>query len=191
MRVIGGAARGRRLHAPPGRRIRPTLERVREALFDILGERVIGVDWLDVYAGTGSVGIEALSRGARAAIFVEADPILVRVLRKNLEATGLAERGRILPGDCREVLPELEREGARFSVVFLDPPYGAADRDPVLEWVGGSRLPGPSGRMVLQRSVRDKGSARYGSLVRGREYRYGDTVLSFYGPPPGDRREGA
>ncbi|MER3469301.1 MAG: 16S rRNA (guanine(966)-N(2))-methyltransferase RsmD, partial [Thermoflexus sp.] len=99
MRVISGSAKGRRLKSLPGAGTRPIADRVKTALFDILGASVVGARVLDLFAGTGSVGIEALSRGAAEAVFVEKDPRAVRVLRENLQRTGLADRARVVRGD--------------------------------------------------------------------------------------------
>jgi 16S rRNA (guanine(966)-N(2))-methyltransferase RsmD len=182
VRVIGGTARGRILQSPPGDRIRPTLDRVREALFNILAAEVDGTDILDGYAGSGSVGIEALSRGGRRATFVERDAVVLRCLRRNLEKCGFAAAAHIRAGDCRRLLPDLERDGEAFDLVFLDPPYADPGRDRVLRWLGKSNLLRTDGVLILEHSARDATQVRYGRLMRRRECRYGDTRLSFFRP---------
>lgn len=125
MRVVAGLAGGRRLQAPAGRKVRPTSERVREALFNALGsmEAVEGAAVVDLYAGTGALGIEALSRGAVSATFVDADPQAVRSIKENLRATGLAERGRVVQADALRFLADAATGDTRFDIAFADPPY--------------------------------------------------------------------
>lgn len=120
MRIIAGVARGRKLLAPPGERTRPLLDRVREALFSILSDRVEGAECLDLYAGTGSIGLEALSRGAAAVTFVERGAPALECLRANVAALGFDERARIRRARVEE---HLEREPGRYDLVFFDPPY--------------------------------------------------------------------
>ena len=123
MRVVAGRLGGRRLEAPKGRDTRPTSDRVREALFSILGPRVEGAHALDLFAGSGALGIEALSRGAASATFVDSDARATAVLRRNLQSFGLAEHV-----ERRDALSYLERATATFDLVFLDPPYSSAAR---------------------------------------------------------------
>ena len=119
MRVVSGEAKGRRLKTPLGNRIRPTADRVKETLFDILGDRVQDARVLDLFAGTGQVGIEALSRGAEAAVFVERGAAALRTIRENLEHTGLAELAQVVRAD---VLAFLARETEPFDYVYIAPP---------------------------------------------------------------------
>lgn len=123
MRVVAGVAGGRRLQAPAGRQVRPTSERVREALFNALGsmDAIAGATVLDLFAGTGALGIEALSRGAAAATFVDADPRAVAAIKANLQATGMAERARVVQADVVRFLTE--RPPANVDIAFADPPY--------------------------------------------------------------------
>ena len=128
MRIIGGLARGRQLFCPTGLEVRPAQDKIREAVFNILAKVVEGSIVLDLFAGTGSLGIEALSRGARQCVFVERDARAVQALRKNLELTGFATRGTILKRDAFKCLPELQKGGMRFGLVFIDPPYALWER---------------------------------------------------------------
>jgi 16S rRNA (guanine966-N2)-methyltransferase len=123
MRVVAGLAGGRRLQAPAGRKVRPTSERVREALFNALGsmDAISGATVLDLFAGTGALGIEALSRGATSATFVDADPRAVAAIKANLQATGMAERARVVQADVVRYLTE--RPPAGVDIAFADPPY--------------------------------------------------------------------
>jgi 16S rRNA (guanine966-N2)-methyltransferase len=134
MRVIAGDARGRRLSAPPGLATRPTLARVRESMFSRLSVRLDfdGLRVLDLFAGTGSLGIEALSRGAPHVTFIEAARPALTALRRNLDALGFAARGRVLKSEVLRGLEMLAAEGAQFDLVLLDPPYRKGWGDIVL-----------------------------------------------------------
>ena len=122
---MSGAAKGRRLASPAGEATRPTPNRVREAVFNSLYslDAIEGARVLDLYAGTGALGIEALSRGAAEAVFVESDPSVAAVLRSNLETTGLADRAAVMVTDADTALAGLAREGRRFDLALIDPPY--------------------------------------------------------------------
>ncbi|MCY4507341.1 MAG: 16S rRNA (guanine(966)-N(2))-methyltransferase RsmD, partial [Acidobacteria bacterium] len=152
MRIIGGTHKGRRLSTPRWEGLRPTSDRLRETLFDILGPCVEGARVLDGCAGTGAVGLEALSRGAAHAVFVDRDPRAVALIRRNAEACGLADRCTVrraaLPADFRRLAP-----GA-FDLMLLDPPYGAADIGPMLA-AAAARL-GPDRRLLEGRPRRLK-----------------------------------
>jgi 16S rRNA (guanine(966)-N(2))-methyltransferase RsmD len=180
VRVIGGRLRGRRLQAPRGGELRPTSDRVREALFDILAGRVPDSEFLDLYAGTGAVGIEALSRGAGRATFVEQRTGHLVVLRANLEACGLDRTARVLGMDVGRGLRRLAGEAVRFSVVFLDPPYGVAgERIRALERLARSPLLAPEALVVVEGPARAEPAGAVG-MERTRVARYGDTALAFY-----------
>jgi 16S rRNA (guanine966-N2)-methyltransferase len=164
MRVVAGVAGGRRLRAPAGRRVRPTSERVREALFNSLGslDAVVGATVLDLFAGTGALGIEALSRGASTATFVEA----VRAIKDNLAATGLAERARVVHADVFRFLSDPRPEPV--DVAFADPPYAFDDWARLLASLPARLVAIEAGTHV--------------ALVPGwralRSKRYGDTVVT-------------
>jgi 16S rRNA (guanine966-N2)-methyltransferase len=133
MRVIGGEARGRRLRAPVGLVVRPTADRVRQTVFDLLAFRWSGGRVLDVFAGSGALGIEALSRGADAAVFLEKDPAALAALTANLEVCRFTDRAVVRRGESRLGLKTLAGKGERFSLVFVDPPYAATGlRDEIL-----------------------------------------------------------
>ena len=167
MRVVAGLAGGRRLQAPAGRQVRPTSERVREALFNALGsmDALAGATVLDLFAGTGALGIEALSRGAGAATFVDADARAVAAVRANLQTTGLTERGRVVQSD---VFRFLAAGPAGVDVAFADPPYAFDD------W---ARLLG-----ALQARLVAIEARSHVAMVPGwhavRSKRYGDTVVT-------------
>jgi 16S rRNA (guanine966-N2)-methyltransferase len=168
MRIIAGEFRSRRLKSLPGSNTRPTPDRLRESLFNILAPRIEGVTFLDAYAGTGAVGIEALSRGAARAIFIERSKAAAEVIRDNLRALALLDRAEVLEGRAAQYLPH-----RRAGIVFLDPPY-----DDVKEYEAITLSDAPL--VIAQHSTRLKLSDQYGRLVRTRVVRQGDNSLSFY-----------
>lgn len=185
MRVIAGSHRGRRLNGPRGFSLRPTSDKVREALFSILGTRIPGSRFLDLYAGTGAVGIEALSRGAQTVTFVESDPKAVQIIRKNLTACGMLEQGELHAGATQMFLRQPRAWKGPYDVLFADPPY--ADRRAV-ELVLGSwhlGLLSSEALMIIEQDVRAQMPAETDSVRLMRRYDYGDTALFLYGQPPG------
>jgi 16S rRNA (guanine966-N2)-methyltransferase len=184
MRVIAGSHRGRRLTGPRGFSLRPTSDKVREALFSILGTRIPGSRFLDLYAGTGAVGIEALSRGARTVTFVESDPKAVQIIRKNLTACGMLEQGELHAGATQMFLRQPRAWKGPYDVVFADPPY--ADREAV-ELVLGSwhfDLLASEAVMVIEQDARVQLPTATDRARLMRRYEYGDTALFLYAMPP-------
>jgi len=179
VRVISGRAKGRRLVAVPGDATRPITDRVKEALFDILQTQVAGSRWLDLFGGTGGVGIEALSRGARRAVFVERHPVACRAVLTNLHATGLGERAVLRCEPVEQALASLARQGERFDVIFADPPYDQLES--LARWDGRvlAELLEGRGVVALEHSARHSPPG-WQSLRRVRESRYGESVVSFY-----------
>lgn len=182
MRIIAGSLRGRRL-APVKGRIRPTAAKVREAVFDILGEAVLGARVLDLFAGTGALGIEALSRGARQAVFVEDHPAALELLRRNLQDLGLKERSLVLPLPVARALKKLAVRGEPFGVVFMDPPYGGEVAAATLAALAASAPLLPSAWVVAEHSRREILAESFGKLTRHALRRYGDTQVAFYLAP--------
>jgi 16S rRNA (guanine(966)-N(2))-methyltransferase RsmD len=196
MRIIAGQFRSRTLQAPAGLVTRPTSDRLRETLFNVLAPRIQGAAFLDLYAGSGAVGIEALSRGADYAVFVEKAPTALAALRANLASLGVTEGFRIHPGKVGGWLRKAEKQvgaGARpdpsqaFDLVFLDPPYEAADEyAATLGLLGGAAgmLLNPGALVIAEH--RGKGGSRgqleerYGALEHTRLLVQGDAALSFY-----------
>jgi 16S rRNA (guanine966-N2)-methyltransferase len=178
MRVIAGELKGRPLLAPRGWKVRPTSDRVREAIFSALGEAVPGARVLDLYCGTGALAIEALSRGAAAAVLVDRD---TRPALGNVESLGLGERVELVRADAGRWLAERagEEEAAPFDLVFVDAPYRLADRVGLQLNSHMPRLLGESGRAIVESGARNP--LRIDSLVRLRQRRYGAADVSFYG----------
>ncbi len=123
MRIIGGEDRGRKLRTPKGRRIRPSSDWVREAIFDVLGDRVPGSRVLDLFAGTGALGMEALSRGAREAVFVDSSPQSIALIKENLDLLAKADRSRVIRCSARKYVSGIGGEEGPFDLIFIDPPY--------------------------------------------------------------------
>ena len=175
MRVIAGVFRSRKLKALPGLDTRPTPDRLRETLFNILAPRIADSVFLDAYAGTGAVGIEALSRGARRAIFVDRARGAAEIIRENLRTLGIESRAEVYTGKALTILERLTAD-----IIFLDPPY---ERE--LEYTEALQLLGASGLVglvIAQHHAKLTLSDQYGRLHKVRTVKQGDNVLSFYEP---------
>jgi 16S rRNA (guanine966-N2)-methyltransferase len=179
MRIIGGEARGRVVRLPAGSRIRPTADRVKESLFNIL-HFVEGSSFLDLFAGSGNVGLEALSRGARFATFVEKDIRLVRALQGSLVQLGFTARAEVVAADAEKGLGRLIQRGVRFDIVFADPPYDQGLILEIMAWPDMRKALPENGIIVLQHSAREIPEGLQAQpWVVADQRRYGDTVLSF------------
>lgn len=175
LRVTGGALAGRRIRVPRTS-LRPTSERVREALFARLPE-LEAVAALDLYAGSGALGFEALSRGAESVVFVESDRVCLAALRANAEALGVSDRVRVMAGDAVGVLGRLGRSGERFGLVLLDPPYAAGELARALPALVSAGVVVQTGSVVVERERRHPLPDVVG-LALVDERRYGDTVIA-------------
>ena len=183
MRVIAGEYRSRVLHAPEGQDTRPTSDRLRETLFNVLAPRVEGAVFLDLYAGSGAVGIEALSRGAREAIFVEQGEPAMRAIRKNLASLGIRGGYALEPRSVAVGLRRLAEAGRKAGLVFLDPPYASAEEYALtLGLLGGECAAVVAGGawVIAEHEKRRELEERYGELARFRVLKQGDAALSFY-----------
>jgi 16S rRNA (guanine966-N2)-methyltransferase len=179
MRLTGGLGRGRTLRAPRGAGTRPTGAKVREAIFNILGPTPED-PVLDLFAGTGALGIEALSRGAVSACFVEREPRALTALQHNLRQLGLAARARVIGADVLAAMKRLEAEGARFGWVFVDPPYAARAVEPVLATLSDTALLARGGVIVVEHDKRHQPPESAGAVHLADRRFYGDTGVSFY-----------
>ena len=177
MRVTGGAARGVRLHSPRAPGVRPTTDRVRTALFNVLAGSIEAAVVADFYAGTGSLGIEALSRGAEHADFVEADRRQMDVIRANVRAAKVADRANIVHADVERALDGLRR---RYDLVLMDPPYTQPFPARVVERIGELGLLAGDALVVVGHASRVEAPEACGTLVRDQDRRYGDSSLAFY-----------
>lgn len=152
MRVIAGKARSLKLMTPPGMDTRPTTDRTKETLFNILQPEIGGARFLDLFSGSGAIGIEALSRGAAFAVFVEKDRVAAECIKKNLAFTKLGDNGQILRKDVGAALKSLEK-GEPFDLIFMDPPYGRGLERQVLEYLAHSSLLAEEGTVVVEASL--------------------------------------
>ncbi len=182
MRIVAGEFRGRRLHTPGGEAIRPTADRVREALFSILGPRVANAMVLDLYAGTGALGLEALSRGAARAVFVDQSPGAIRLVRSNIGLCGAEGRSRTIRAHVPKALRQLAAEGVVFSLIFLDPPYGRGHVEATLPDL--HRIAHATTLVIAEHHSRDLVPSTCAQWVRVQQRLYGDTAISFYESSP-------
>ena len=184
MRVIAGSHRGRRLSGPQGIALRPTSDKVREALFSILGTQVSGCRFLDLYAGTGAVGIEALSRGASTVTFVESDQNAVQLLRRNLQACQLLDRAQVRVGQTAAFLEREDWWRGPYDILFADPPYAALEELEILIHAWRPGLLSEHATVIIEQDSRGKLPASIDHATLVRRYVYGDTALCLYGPSP-------
>jgi len=181
MRVIAGEFKSRRLKTLPGEKTRPTSDRLRETLFNVLGTSVRGAVFADCYAGSGAVGLEALSRGAEFVYFLENHRSAVRVIETNLKSLGVEAGFEILFLDASAALRVLAQRGVRLDLVFLDPPYKDVEAYAgTLALLGESNLLPPAAVVVAEHHPKLAVEERYGALARFRTLRQGDSVLTFY-----------
>jgi len=182
VRVIAGALKGRKLDAPTWDGLRPTSDKLRETLFNVLAPRIEGARVLDGYAGTGAVGIEALSRGAAHVTFVEQDRRAAALIESNLKKCGIADGYVIIQSSVLQAIEGLRTKGtAAFDVILLDPPY-ASDFHEALPHVGD--IVKPDGVVILEHARRAEAPAASGRLTRVRELKSGDSTLTFYSCRP-------
>ena len=175
MRIVGGEARGRPLRAVPGNSVRPTAARVRQSLFDALGQRVDGLAVLDLYAGTGALALEAVSRGAARAVLIENDARACAAIFHNIASLKYDGRCRVLRGELPQALEQLR--GERFDLVFSDPPYASRAAQKTLDALALNELLAPAARVVLEMDRREPVPEPPPGLRVADERRYGDTRL--------------
>jgi 16S rRNA (guanine(966)-N(2))-methyltransferase RsmD len=183
MRVISGSARGRKLKSPKSSETRPIMDRVKTALFDILAPEIMGMRVLDLFAGTGAVGIEALSRGAESATFVERSPEAWRLVRENLALTNLSDRAEVVRNDAFAYLQQAAATGRRFDLVYIAPPQYVNMAAQAITQLDASPLTEPDGLVIVQIHPQERAELDTLTLKRLRRYderRYGSTLLLFY-----------
>ena len=181
MRVIGGTYRSRRLKGPGKLRLRPTSDRLRETLFNILGPAMEGSLFVDLYAGTGAVGIEAASRGAREVILVESHRATARLTQENIDALEIRARTEVIEGDALSSLEKLSSRHLLADFIFLDPPYeDSAEYLKVLSYLDSAHLLAPYGLVIVEHRNKLELPGRLDRLERTRLLEQGDATLSFY-----------
>ncbi|MDH7576823.1 MAG: 16S rRNA (guanine(966)-N(2))-methyltransferase RsmD [Bacillota bacterium] len=176
-RVISGIAKGKRLKTRKAKNLRPATDYVKEALFNIIATRVPESIFLDLFAGTGSIGIEALSRGAQKIIFVEKNPQNAALIEENLKITGFLNQAQIYRCDVTKALALLKKGGYRFDLIFVDPPFRQGLVEPTLDCVYRLKLLFPGGLVIARSAFGEEITASQRPV---REERYGDSVLRFY-----------
>ncbi len=181
MRIIAGERRGRPLRGPRRGGVRPTGAYLREAVFNVLAPRIAGARLLDLFAGTGAIGLEALSRGAGAATFVDQE---VGALRANLARLGFGDKAILVRGDALRALRRLAGAARRFDLIYADPPYGANLAARTVAEVAEGGLLAPGGLLVVEHHHKVPLPETAGTLARRRELRHGETVVTFYGERP-------
>lgn len=179
MRIISGDLKGRRLLSPSGMDTRPTADRIRESIFNIIGPRLPDRRVLDLFAGTGAMGLEALSRGAKTAVFVEINPAALEILHKNIAALGLSSRCRVISLDIRISLPGLSPGMEPHDLVFMDPPYQANHVRPTLMLLSHSGILAQAARIVVEHSRWESVLPVPDGLALSDQRKFGKTLVSF------------
>lgn len=180
MRIIGGTRRGRKLVDWEGSGIRPLRDFVRSALFNIIADFVADAAFLDLYCGSGSVGLEALSRGAKACTFVDRSHTACSIVRQNLDALDLLSTGEVIESGVVETIEHLKRRGRRFDLVFIDPPYRHGLVEATLEELADGILLTPDPVVIAALGRKEEVKGRFGVLTRVDDRTYGDNRLIFY-----------
>jgi 16S rRNA (guanine(966)-N(2))-methyltransferase RsmD len=182
MRIISGTSKGRKLVTPRSQSLRPTSDRVKESIFNILQDEIVGKVVLDLFAGTGNLGIEALSRGAKKTIFVEKGRQALRLIQRNLTQFGLEERSEILPKDANRAIGILKQKGESFDLILMDPPYQKGLIQKTLMKLNSYPIYHKDSILVIEHDRREPLSTVMDGWNLIRQRRIGDTVISFLTP---------
>jgi len=177
MRIISGSAKGRKLVTPEGTNTRPTTDRVKESIFNIIQFDIEGRDVLDLFAGSGQIGIEALSRGAASAVFVDVSAKAVGAIRQNLSMVGFSDRGRVVAGDAISFIGSVKD---KFDLIFLDPPYGDKPLAKTLNAIMTFDICREGGIILCENAATFSPPEAFGNYTAGRSYTYGGTLVSLY-----------
>ncbi len=188
MRISGGLAKGKRIStkklfsqsSKKDEELRPTSSKVREALFDIIRDRIEGASFVDLYAGTGTVGLEALSRGAGKAVFVEPNRLRSKAIKENAVKLGFGEKVTVVERKAQEFLKKASVEKKRFDIFFVDPPYFSEEIMKTLPMIGEKGLLNDKGTVIVEHFFKRKLLEAVGELKMIKSYRYGDTMLTIY-----------
>ena len=180
MRVISGDLKGRRLITPEGMMVRPTGARAKEALFSIIGDWIVGAIFIDVFCGTGNIGIEAISRGAARCLFIERNPKVAEILRRNIKALDLGDRCRIMTLDALKAIRALGRQGEKADIIFLDPPYAYNRVAEIIFALQEAGLIAPEGMVIWQHGAKTIPQSAYGDVRLDTTRIYGDTGITFF-----------
>ena len=179
LRVISGSAKGHKLKTVNGTVTRPTADRVKESVFNIISSFISGARVLDLYSGTGNLGIEALSRGADFSLFVDKGRECILTIKENLFHTKLSEKSSIMPMDVFAALNKLSKENRKFDIIFLDPPYNKNLVEKTLKCLVESDIIEQDGMVIAEHDFKDEVPQEMGYLKRFKHQKYGDTIVSF------------
>ncbi|MEW6685885.1 MAG: 16S rRNA (guanine(966)-N(2))-methyltransferase RsmD [Candidatus Edwardsbacteria bacterium] len=182
MRIISGNARGRKIKSAKGKHLRPTSDLVKGAIFNIIGENVKSACVLDLFAGSGSLGLEALSRGVNFSTFVESSATSCRLIHQNLKLLGFERKAKVIRGEVFSLLSQLVRKGFQYDLIFADPPYLSGLATKVLKSLMTPALIKEKGLLIIQHHQKESLSCEEGEFSLLKSKRYGLTVISFYAP---------
>ena len=180
MRITGGLIRGVPIKAPKGMRTRPTSDKVREAMFETLGGHVVDAEVLDLFAGSGALGIEALSRGASHAVFVDNSTHATPIINDNLKKTGLSKKGQIIRADFRLAIKKLEKAERKFDLIFIDPPYEGGLHEEIAAHLGKHSINHPDTIIVVEHFKKTELPHDISGIPLVRTRNYGQTALSYF-----------
>ncbi|WP_303860097.1 16S rRNA (guanine(966)-N(2))-methyltransferase RsmD [Alkalibaculum bacchi] len=180
MRVITGTAKGKKLLAPNDERVRPTTDRIKETLFNIINPYVRDAVIIDCFAGTGGIGIEALSRGARQAYFIDNHGESIKLIRRNLEIARLGEKGIVLPVDASSALTSLVNKNVKADIIFMDPPYHLNIISRLVEIISENNLLAEDGIIIAEHDNRMELKEQIGQFIKVDQRVYGTTIMSYY-----------
>jgi 16S rRNA (guanine966-N2)-methyltransferase len=184
--VIGGIHRGRRLRTVEGLAVRPTSDRLRETLFNILAPHVAGCRFLDICAGSGAIGVEAISRGAKQVTFIDSSRRACSVIEANLHALGVESEAAIINRDAVAALKQLAKENKQFDIIFFDPPYASDIYQEVMRLLDERSLLSADAIVIAEHRAKTPPGNRFGSLRMYREVKQGESALAFYAASRGD-----
>ncbi|WZL74798.1 16S rRNA (guanine(966)-N(2))-methyltransferase RsmD [Clostridiaceae bacterium 35-E11] len=180
MRVIAGSLKGRRLKTPKGIETRPTTDRVKESIFSIIHAHIIDSIIIDLFSGTGNLGIEALSRGAEKVFFVDKNKNSIQLIKENIESMGLKSKSEILFCDALKAIKQLASLSHKFDIIFMDPPYSKGLILPCMEAINAEDMLKEDGIILVEHDTKDTLPDNVGRLIKRKEKKYGNTMISIY-----------
>jgi 16S rRNA (guanine(966)-N(2))-methyltransferase RsmD len=180
MRIIAGTARHRIIQSVPDSLTRPTTDRIKESIFNILNFRIPGSEILDLFAGTGNMGLEAISRGAKSSVFVDLRKVSIDTINKNIETLGFTSQSKVIMSEAEKALLCLSSKGYSFDIIFCDPPYHMGLDIPAMELIESKRLLKRDGILIVRHHQKTKLPETLGAIEMYRQKKYGDCIVSFY-----------
>lgn len=180
LRVISGKARGLKLNTPKSEDVRPTTDRVKESLFNIINPYIMDGDILDLFAGTGSLGIECLSRGANKCVFVDLNRSSIDIVKSNIKKARVEENSEVMNVDFKSAIERVKNNSYKFDIIFMDPPYYKDMFQDALERIDKANILKEDGIIVVEHDTKQEFPENVGNLVKNRNKKYGNTTLTFY-----------